>query len=126
MDFGTVLVATCFSAAIGTLIRGLWVNYPFVLAGMGLIAFCIYRGSRHEYKLAGCPYCGSCRWNCLGNNLLHRVKVGSRKFKDISVTMVFLPDFPVKGDIFLKKFHSLERRGKLTNSSWNRGNKRFP
>lgn len=40
MDFGAVMVATCLSAAIGTLIMGLWANYPFALApGMGLNAF---------------------------------------------------------------------------------------
>src|SRR5690606_4604674 len=33
-------VASCLSAAIGTLIMGLWANYPFALApGMGLNAF---------------------------------------------------------------------------------------
>lgn len=40
MDFGAVMVATCLSAAIGTLIMSLWANYPFALApGMGLNAF---------------------------------------------------------------------------------------
>lgn len=40
MDFGALMVATCLSAAIGTLIMGLWANYPFALApGMGLNAF---------------------------------------------------------------------------------------
>jgi adenine/guanine/hypoxanthine permease len=40
MDFGAVMVTTCLSAAIGTLIMGLWANYPFALApGMGLNAF---------------------------------------------------------------------------------------
>ncbi|MCX7748763.1 MAG: NCS2 family permease [Clostridia bacterium] len=37
---GAVLVATCLSAAIGTLIMGLYANYPFAQApGMGLNAF---------------------------------------------------------------------------------------
>ena len=40
MDFGAVFVATCLAAAIGTLIMGLWANYPIALApGMGLNAF---------------------------------------------------------------------------------------
>ncbi len=40
MDFGAVFVATCIAAAIGTLIMGLWANYPIALApGMGLNAF---------------------------------------------------------------------------------------
>jgi len=40
MDFGAVMVATCLSAAIETLIMGLWANYPFALAPrMGLNAF---------------------------------------------------------------------------------------
>ncbi len=40
MDFGAVLVATCLAAAIGTLVMGLYANYPFALApGMGLNAF---------------------------------------------------------------------------------------
>ena len=37
---GAVMVATCLSAAIGTLIMGLYANYPFAQApGMGLNAF---------------------------------------------------------------------------------------
>jgi len=40
MDFGAVFVATCLAAAIGSLIMGLWANYPIALApGMGLNAF---------------------------------------------------------------------------------------
>jgi len=43
MDFGAVFVATCGAAAIGTLIMGLWANYPIALApGMGLNAFFTY------------------------------------------------------------------------------------
>ncbi len=40
MDFGAVFVATCLAAVIGTLIMGLWANYPIALApGIGLNAF---------------------------------------------------------------------------------------
>ncbi len=40
MDFNAVFVATCLSAAIGTLIMGLYANLPFAQApGMGLNAF---------------------------------------------------------------------------------------
>ncbi|HTN34682.1 MAG TPA: NCS2 family permease [Marinobacter sp.] len=40
MDYGAVFVATCLAAAVGTLIMGLWANYPIALApGMGLNAF---------------------------------------------------------------------------------------
>ncbi|HDZ39770.1 MAG TPA: NCS2 family permease, partial [Marinobacter sp.] len=43
MDAGAVFVATCLAAAIGTLIMGLWANYPIALApGMGLNAFFAY------------------------------------------------------------------------------------
>ena len=43
MDFNSVLVATCLSAAIGTLLMGLLANYPFAQApGMGLNAFFTY------------------------------------------------------------------------------------
>lgn len=43
MDFNSVLVATCLSAAIGTLLMGLLSNYPFAQApGMGLNAFFTY------------------------------------------------------------------------------------
>lgn len=43
MDFGAVFVATCVAAAIGTLIMGLYANYPIALApGMGLNAFFTY------------------------------------------------------------------------------------
>lgn len=40
MDFGAVFVATCLSAALGSLVMGLVANYPVALApGMGLNAF---------------------------------------------------------------------------------------
>jgi AGZA family xanthine/uracil permease-like MFS transporter len=36
MDFGAVFVATCVAAAFGTLVMGLYANYPIALApGMG-------------------------------------------------------------------------------------------
>ncbi len=43
MDYGAVFVATCLAAALGTLIMGLFANYPIALApGMGLNAFFTY------------------------------------------------------------------------------------
>ena len=43
MDFGAVFVATCIAAAFGTLVMGLYANYPIALApGMGLNAFFTY------------------------------------------------------------------------------------
>lgn len=43
MDRDAVFVATCLAAAIGTLIMGLYANYPIALApGMGLNAFFTY------------------------------------------------------------------------------------
>jgi len=43
MDYNSVLVATCLSAAVGTLFMGLLANYPFAQApGMGLNAFFTY------------------------------------------------------------------------------------
>lgn len=40
MDHGAVFVATCLAAAIGTLIMGMYANYPVALApGMGLNAY---------------------------------------------------------------------------------------
>lgn len=43
MDFGAVFVATCLAAAVGTLIMGLYANYPIALApGMGLNAYFAY------------------------------------------------------------------------------------
>ena len=40
MDFGAVLVATCLAAAFGSLVMGLYANYPIALApGMGLNAY---------------------------------------------------------------------------------------
>ncbi len=36
MDYGAVMMATCISAAVATLVMGLWANYPIALApGMG-------------------------------------------------------------------------------------------
>src|SRR5918996_1044268 len=43
MEFGGVFVATCLASAIGTLIMGLYANYPIALApGMGLNAYFAY------------------------------------------------------------------------------------
>lgn len=43
MDEGAVFVATCLAAAIGSLIMGLYANYPIAIApGMGLNAFFTY------------------------------------------------------------------------------------
>ncbi|MDC8803799.1 NCS2 family permease [Halomonas pacifica] len=43
MDYGAVFVATCLAAAIGSLIMGVWANYPIAQApGMGLNAFFTY------------------------------------------------------------------------------------
>ncbi len=43
MDEGAVFVATCLAAAVGTLIMGLYANYPIALApGMGLNAYFTY------------------------------------------------------------------------------------
>ena len=40
MDFGAVFTATIIAAVVGTLIMGLWANWPVALApGMGLNAF---------------------------------------------------------------------------------------
>jgi AGZA family xanthine/uracil permease-like MFS transporter len=56
MDFGAVFVATCVAAAIGTLIMGLWANYPIALApGMGLNAYFTYDvvlGQGHSWPVA--------------------------------------------------------------------------
>lgn len=56
MDFGAVFVATCVAAAIGTLIMGLYANYPIALApGMGLNAFFAYEvvlGMGHSWQVA--------------------------------------------------------------------------
>lgn len=43
MDFGAVLMATCLSAAIATLIMGLYANYPIgVASGMGENFFFVF------------------------------------------------------------------------------------
>ena len=56
MDFGAVFVATCLSAALGSLIMGLLANYPVGLApGMGQNAFFTYAvviGSGHPWQTA--------------------------------------------------------------------------
>jgi len=40
MDHGAVFVATCLAAAVGSLLIGLWANYPIAMApGMGLNAY---------------------------------------------------------------------------------------
>lgn len=56
MDFGAVFVATCLAAAFGTLVMGLYANYPIALApGMGLNAFFTYGvvlGMGHSWQVA--------------------------------------------------------------------------
>ena len=56
MDRGAVFVATCVAAAIGTLIMGLYANYPIALApGMGLNAYFTYGvvlGMGHTWQVA--------------------------------------------------------------------------
>ncbi len=56
MDQGAVFVATCLAAAIGSLIMGLWANYPIALApGMGLnafFAFTVVLGMGHSWQTA--------------------------------------------------------------------------
>ena len=43
MDFSSVMIATCLSAAVGTILIGLMSNYPFAQApGMGMNAFFVY------------------------------------------------------------------------------------
>lgn len=43
MDFGAAMMATCISAAVSTILMGLYVNYPIALAaGMGENAFFTY------------------------------------------------------------------------------------
>jgi AGZA family xanthine/uracil permease-like MFS transporter len=56
MDFGAVFVATIVAAAIGTLIMGLWANWPVALApGMGLnayFAFSVVLGMKQTWQVA--------------------------------------------------------------------------
>ncbi|NBC31821.1 MAG: NCS2 family permease [Alphaproteobacteria bacterium] len=56
MDFDAVFVATCLAAAVGTLIMGLYANYPIALApGMGLNAYFTYGvvlGMGHPWQVA--------------------------------------------------------------------------
>lgn len=63
MDFGSAMTATCVSAAIATIIMGLYANYPIALApGMGENAFftytvCITMGIPWQTAL-GCVFIG--------------------------------------------------------------------
>jgi AGZA family xanthine/uracil permease-like MFS transporter len=56
MDYGAVFTATCIAAAIGSLIMGLFANYPIALApGMGLNAFfsfAVVQGMGHTWQVA--------------------------------------------------------------------------
>lgn len=61
MDFGAVFVATCIAAAAGSLIMGLYANYPVALApGMGLnayFAFTVVPQFGGDWRLAlGCVF----------------------------------------------------------------------
>ena len=63
MDFGSAMVATCISAAVATIVMGLYANYPIALApGMGENAFftyivCITMGISWQTAL-GCVFIG--------------------------------------------------------------------
>lgn len=56
MDFGAVFVATCIAAAVGTLIMGLYANYPIAQApGMAqnaFFAFGVVLGMGHSWQAA--------------------------------------------------------------------------
>ncbi|MDE2229222.1 MAG: NCS2 family permease [Alphaproteobacteria bacterium] len=56
MDKGAVFVATCVASAIGTLVMGLYANYPLALApGMGLNAYFTYgvvKGLHYPWQVA--------------------------------------------------------------------------
>lgn len=56
MDKGAVFTATCIAAAIGSIIMGLYANYPVALApGMGLNAFFTFgvvKGMGHTWEVA--------------------------------------------------------------------------
>jgi AGZA family xanthine/uracil permease-like MFS transporter len=56
MDKGAVFVATCLAAAIGSLVMGLYANYPIALApGMGINAYFTYGvvlGMGHSWQVA--------------------------------------------------------------------------
>jgi AGZA family xanthine/uracil permease-like MFS transporter len=56
MDQGAVFVATCLAAAVGSLIMGLYANYPIALApGMGLnafFAFVVVKGMGISWQIA--------------------------------------------------------------------------
>ena len=56
MDQNAVFVATCVAAAIGTLIMGLYANYPVAMApGMGLNAFFTFGvvgGMGHSWQVS--------------------------------------------------------------------------
>ena len=56
MDKGAVFVATCVASAVGTLVMGLYANYPLALApGMGLNAYFTYsvvKGLHYPWEVA--------------------------------------------------------------------------
>jgi adenine/guanine/hypoxanthine permease len=56
MDFGAVFVATCIAAAVGSIVMGLYANYPIAQApGMGqnaFFAFSVVLGMGHSWQTA--------------------------------------------------------------------------
>ena len=54
MDYGAVMMATCISSALSTLLMGLWANYPVALApGMGENFFFVSVATTTGVALAG-------------------------------------------------------------------------
>ena len=70
MDHGAVFVATCLAAAAGSLIMGLYANYPIALApGMGLNAYFAFTvvpelGGNWQLALGACSSRVSCSSRC--------------------------------------------------------------
>ena len=62
MDFGAVFVATCIAATFGTIVMGLYANYPIALApGIGRTPFlhsalCSAWGTAGRQRLARCLF----------------------------------------------------------------------
>ncbi len=54
MDFGSVMMTTCLSAAITTLIMGLYANYPIGVASEmgGELLLCLYGGAQYGFCMA--------------------------------------------------------------------------
>ncbi len=113
IDSGAVFVATCLAAACGSIIMGVWANYPIALApGMGLNAyftFGVVLGMGHPWQIAlGAVFISGCLFTLLSLSRLREKLIDA-----IPATLKFATS---AGIGFLLAFLALKSAGVIVDS----------